>query len=304
MNITGLLGSWVVYSGELARACGGVNAAIFASYVAFRSNNSPDGWVPLTQEEIERGTALSVDTQQTARTRLKACKLLEERSERLAHKFYYRLNEQTLRNLLVSDSPIGDSPIRETAAPDSVKVRFGGREDSDSYLSKEDVKEVDTSRAEKAIAPLDGPVPEWLTALRKASPYKLTAAKETALIRSVSTLGCAPDRLMSAAESLASQWPYKQHKHIDMTLLSWLRRNGNGNGTTQTNGGVLGKAESRLTPANPNADYSGWRKPMGLQGKPVPTVDAPRDSIGPATAGLLDVPPRHAAEPRGKTAGG
>ena len=150
---------------------------------------------------------------------------------------------------------------------------------------------------------LEGEVPEWLRSLRKASPYKLSAAKETALIRSVSTLGCAPDRLMSAAESLASQWPYKQHKHIDMTLLSWLRRDGNGNGTAQTNGGVLGKTESRLTPANPNADYSGWRKPMGLQGKPVSTVDAPRDTNGAVPTGLLDVPPSPATEPRGKTAG-
>ena len=311
MNISGLLGSWVVYSGDLARACGGVNAAIFASYVAFRSNGSPDGWVSLTQDEIERGTAISFDAQQTARTRLKASKVLEERADRLAHLFYYRLNEEALRNLLspetenlrfgkpaTSDSGVGDSPIRDTA-----QNRFGGRSKSDSYSSKEDVKEVSIPREEKDIALLDGPVPEWLMALRKAVPYKLTAAKETAFIRSVSTLGCAPERLVSAAESLASQWPYKQHKHIDMTLLSWLRRPNNGNGTAQTTDRSVGETPRGATPAPDGASLAKWRQPMGLQGKPVPPVATAWDTNGASPARLLDVPASHAADQRGETTG-
>ena len=302
MNITGLLGSWVVYSGELARACGGVNAAIFASYVAFRSNRTTDGWVTITREEISAATALSHESQFTARRQLRAAGVLEEREERLKHLMHFRLVEEKLMEMLNPSGfpkPLttvsGDRPerFRETVQDGFVKGNV-----------KEDVKEVPVVIA-RAQEPefLDGPVPEWLTVLRKAAPYKLTAAKETALIRSVSTLGCAPDRLMSAAESLASQWPYKQHKHIDMTLLSWLRRNGNGNGTAQTNGGVLGATTRGPASAKPDDNYAGWESVLRKR-KPREPVEAPRDSNGTPPAGLLNVPPSPATEPGGKTAGG
>lgn len=76
-------------------------------------------------------------------------------------------------------------------------------------------------------------VPEWLTILRQAVPYKLDPTKERALIQSVSRLGLADDLVSSTAQSLAAQWPYKSHKHLDLTLMSWLRGSMKRNGVSQ-----------------------------------------------------------------------
>ena len=74
----------------------------------------------------------------------------------------------------------------------------------------------------QTLAPED--VPEWLVTLRGATPYSLSPEREVALVDSVDQLGLSDDVVWGTAASLASQWPYKKHKHLDLTFMAWLRK--------------------------------------------------------------------------------
>ena len=63
----------------------------------------------------------------------------------------------------------------------------------------------------------------WLDALREASPYNLTVEQEAGCVETVDELGLPEQGVLSTAESLASQWPYKKHKRLDLTFRAWLR---------------------------------------------------------------------------------
>ena len=64
----------------------------------------------------------------------------------------------------------------------------------------------------------------WLDVLREATGYNLSTEQEAKLIETVDSLGLAENTLMMTANTLASQWPYKKHKRIDLTYVAWLRR--------------------------------------------------------------------------------
>ena len=63
----------------------------------------------------------------------------------------------------------------------------------------------------------------WLDALREARPYTLTVEQEAGCVETVDELGLPEQVVLSTAESLASQWPYKKHKRLDLTFRAWLR---------------------------------------------------------------------------------
>ena len=68
-----------------------------------------------------------------------------------------------------------------------------------------------------------GEVPEWLDTLREATGYNVTPEQEARMVEVVDELGLPEQVVLSTAESLASQWPYKKHKRLDLTFRAWLR---------------------------------------------------------------------------------
>ena len=63
----------------------------------------------------------------------------------------------------------------------------------------------------------------WLDALRESDGYRLSPEQEAGCVETVDELGLPEQVVLATAESLASQWPYKKHKRLDLTFRSWLR---------------------------------------------------------------------------------
>jgi len=68
-----------------------VNACLLASYIKSLEDRRKRFWVQLSREHIEMGVGISREQQETARKKLRALGLLEEKNDRLNHKMYYRL---------------------------------------------------------------------------------------------------------------------------------------------------------------------------------------------------------------------
>jgi hypothetical protein len=92
----------VLYHRVLASVGGGATAGLFLSqcwYWTIRTTD-PDMWWCRTQAELERETGLTRREQETARKKLRAHGLLEERKSGVPAKLYFRLNLKTLLRLI------------------------------------------------------------------------------------------------------------------------------------------------------------------------------------------------------------
>lgn len=77
----------------------GITDAIFVCYLIWRQF-SPEDQIELKAEDIEAGTGLSYEMQKGVRKRLKAAGILEERTLRLQHKTFYRIDTAKLDAML------------------------------------------------------------------------------------------------------------------------------------------------------------------------------------------------------------
>jgi len=96
--VIAVLGSPVAYYAVFAKALGNVDAGVFASQFFYwhGKGRDPDGWVYKTQAEIEDETGLTRRNQETARRKLRALGVLEEKCTGLPAKLYYRMNIDVL----------------------------------------------------------------------------------------------------------------------------------------------------------------------------------------------------------------
>jgi hypothetical protein len=92
----------IAYHRVLASVGGGASAGLFLSqcwYLTLRTTDR-DLWWSRTQAEWERETGLSRREQETARKKLRARGLLEERKSGVPAKLYFRLNLEILAQLI------------------------------------------------------------------------------------------------------------------------------------------------------------------------------------------------------------
>jgi hypothetical protein len=92
----------IAYHRVLASVGGGASAGLFLSQCWYLtiSTTDRDMWWSRTQAEWERETGLSRREQETARKKLKARGLLEERKSGVPAKLYFRLNLKILGQLI------------------------------------------------------------------------------------------------------------------------------------------------------------------------------------------------------------
>lgn len=95
----------------------GITDAVFICFLIWKQYRADDP-VELLVDDIEAGTALSYDMQKGIRKRLKAAGILEERTLRLQHKTFYKIDVAKLDEMLkaIPDSapaiaPSGANPI-------------------------------------------------------------------------------------------------------------------------------------------------------------------------------------------------
>jgi len=108
-------GKAVAYYPKLARIVGGVKGALFLCQILYWQKKSEDGWVFRTQNQLCEETGLSVNEQQSARAKLKAIGILEERYKGMPRQKFYRVNidklNELLRNKEVEETRVSDNPI-------------------------------------------------------------------------------------------------------------------------------------------------------------------------------------------------
>jgi hypothetical protein len=99
------LGHPVAYYSGFAQRWGPA-AGVFFSQMFYWTGKQrdADGWIYRTQEEIEEDTGLSPDSQQTARKKLLAVGVLEEKRSRIEHKISYRINTDKLNEIFEGQS--------------------------------------------------------------------------------------------------------------------------------------------------------------------------------------------------------
>lgn len=96
----------LAYYPGLVKHMGSVNAVVFFGQIFYwQDKASSDDGVYKTAEEIEQETGLSYREQATARSHLKARKLLVETCKRLEHKIFYRIDLDVLDDVIGSVVP-------------------------------------------------------------------------------------------------------------------------------------------------------------------------------------------------------
>lgn len=196
------IGRPVAYYTGFARLWGPA-AGVFFSQLFYWTGKQidKDGWIYKTQEEIEDEIGLSADSQQTARNRLKAAGVLEERYNRIEHRLYYRVVLDKL-NELFDGGAIGEPPIRESENP-----RLDNRRTSDSLnrnLTENTAENTETPGTKKAPVPgtpindkqivvrVFDPDEENKPIRKKAKCKKTTDAKLFPWAEEISILCCMP----------------------------------------------------------------------------------------------------------------
>jgi hypothetical protein len=108
-SILVILGSPIAYYTAFARAFGSVEAGVFTSqfFYWYGKGQNPEGWIYKTQEGIEQETGLTRRNQETARKRLRALGVLEEKRMGAPSRLYYRLNLDRLFALVNEWSATG-----------------------------------------------------------------------------------------------------------------------------------------------------------------------------------------------------
>jgi hypothetical protein len=106
------IGKPVAYYSGFAKKWG-PSATVFFSQMFYwhGKGEDKDHWIYKTQEEIEDETGLSADSQQTARNKLKAAGVLEEKHSRTEHRIYYRVCIDKL------NEAFGEPPITQSVNP-------------------------------------------------------------------------------------------------------------------------------------------------------------------------------------------
>jgi hypothetical protein len=134
--LTGV-GRPVAYYPGLRRITGSTNATIFICQLVYWTGkeSSGDGWIYKTSDEIEEETGLSYKEQTTAREKLIAAGLLEERYARLEHRIHFKVNLDALNSLWDSTTPTGGSPTDQGDVPETPVGKMGKRPLVNSLIS-------------------------------------------------------------------------------------------------------------------------------------------------------------------------
>jgi len=106
------VGRPVAYYPKLRRITGSTNATIFLCQFVYWTGKeeSGDGWIYKTSEEIEGETGLSYKEQTNAREKLVSGGLLLERNARLEHRIYYKINLDNLNDRWGTDQEADGQP--------------------------------------------------------------------------------------------------------------------------------------------------------------------------------------------------
>ena len=114
----------------------GITDAIFICFLVWKQWR-PDDMVELLVEDIEKGTALSYDQQKGIRKRLKAAGILEEKTMRLQHKTFYRIDVEKLDAMLMENPrPGSDQPAAPSGANPSSSNDKNSCKNEDSLPDK------------------------------------------------------------------------------------------------------------------------------------------------------------------------
>ena len=116
------IGRPVAYYAGFAKRWGPAAGAFFSQMFYWTDKQKDkDGWIYKTQEDIEEETGLSQDSQLTARNRLKAAGVMEEKYNRIEHKLYYRVMIDKLNEIFEGQSenprlgkPTSSDPLKGT----------------------------------------------------------------------------------------------------------------------------------------------------------------------------------------------
>jgi len=94
------LGRPVAYHPSVARIVGVKECVLLEQLVYWTGKqDDPEGWIYKSQEELTDETGLSKKQQRTARTNLKRMGLLSEKTNRIEHKMFYRVELEALNDL-------------------------------------------------------------------------------------------------------------------------------------------------------------------------------------------------------------
>jgi hypothetical protein len=101
-NAIALTGRPTVTYAKLSLALGGLNECAFLCQFIYWSErtNNPDGWIYKTSDEIRDEIGISYKSQLTARKKLKALGLIEERHRWLDHQIDYRVMDDAVQKYL------------------------------------------------------------------------------------------------------------------------------------------------------------------------------------------------------------
>lgn len=112
----------------LAKVSGGATVGLFLSQAFYwsRRTDNPEGWFWKTQEEWEEETSLTRREQETARARLKALGILQEKRAGVPAKLYFRLDLDRLFSLLQG---VTDKNVRKRHTGEQ-GLQYGGKRQS------------------------------------------------------------------------------------------------------------------------------------------------------------------------------
>jgi hypothetical protein len=110
-NAIALTGRPTVTYAKLSLALGGLNECAFLCQFIYWSErtNNPDGWIYKTSDEIRDEIGISYKSQLTARKKLKALGLIEERHRWLDHQIDYRVMDDAVQKYLESIERVQNS---------------------------------------------------------------------------------------------------------------------------------------------------------------------------------------------------
>ena len=118
------LGRPVAYYAELARFVGSVGAAIFLQQLFYWRDRATHEYIYKTSANIEEETGLSYKEQKTARRKLVALGILQEKHARLQHEMHWTINEEALNEAWVAWVKQG-KPNRKMRSSDRSKCPKG-----------------------------------------------------------------------------------------------------------------------------------------------------------------------------------
>lgn len=112
---------------RLTKALGSTTAMLFFCQLMYwdGKGDDEDGWIYKTQDEWEEEIGLTRREQETARKRLKAAGVLEERRRGVPAKLYYRINHEAASTVLSSvwrNPPYKSGGIRQTRVAESARL--------------------------------------------------------------------------------------------------------------------------------------------------------------------------------------